>query len=429
MKRLRFCLALGVLIATPESWVPHSRRRRLISFFIALLLGLQALPVLAQDYRLNTRPSIQLPSAIGMGDAQVALPVQQSAFFYNPAHGAHSSMHLTIIGLRASVSNNIPEQASFFRNELQPAIDEGVENLSNDDLADLYSETLRIGRAYSFLHADILAPSFGTKVGPIGFGLGIFGASNVQYNFPNAGGGLPLINMIAVADGMAVANAAINLSTFGVEGVSVGLTAKYTSRFATLKSEPLDAFTSDEAFYLLRANRFGVDLGFQYELPILHYFPGNFHLGLALYDIAGSTFSFEHQHTLQGVESEAEIQANISTANDLLNVRPSFRLGVAYSLPKVPAGLLDETGVTLDYIGYNNPGIDQAFFAHLRMGVQARIKVFTLRTGLNQGYPTIGGGLSLGFMDLDYAFYGREEGRYPGQLASWHHFAQLRFGI
>lgn len=429
MKRFSIFFALGIVLFSPHSRIEHQRRRWIISMIMVFMLCIQASPLLAQHYRVNSRSAAQLPGAQGMGDALVALPVQQSAFFYNPAHGAHSSFHLTIVGVRTSLSNNIPDQIRFFKDDLTPAIDEGIENLSNEELSDLYKQTLDIGRAYSFLHADILAPSVGFHAGPVGLGLGIFGTSHVQYNFPDAGGGLPLVNVQAIADGMAVANAAVNLDQLGVSGLTVGLTAKYTSRFATLKSKPLDAISGDEAFYVLNADRFSMDLGFQYELPIFPYFPGNFHLGLALYDIAGSDFSFAHHSTLQGQDITANIENDIEVANELLNVKPSFRLGVAYSLPKIPIGILDETGVSMDYIGFNNPAIDQAFFAHLRIGVQARVKFFTLRTGLNQGYPTVGGGLSLGFVDIDYAFYGREEGRYPGQLPSWHHNAQIRFGI
>jgi|GEM_PF-727412 len=429
MKRFRILFALGVLLVTPQSHRNASRRRRLIAAFLFLLAAIQVSPLMAQNYRINPRSVAELPGAQGMGNALVALPVQQSAFFYNPAHSTQSSFHFTILGVRTSLSNNVPEQIRFFKDDLKPAIDEGIDNLSSEELSSLYTETLRIGRAYSFIHADILSPSVGGKIGPLGLGIGIFGTSNVQYNFPDAGGGLPLVNIQLIADGMVAANAALDMSKFGVDGLSAGFTAKYTSRFTTLKSKPLDAISSEEAFYLLNGDRVSVDLGFMYKLPILPYFPGTFNLGLALYDIAGSDFEFEHHSTLQGEDIQQDIESDIAAANELLNINPSFRLGLAYSLPQIPLGILDETGVTLDYVGYNNPSIDQAFFARLRLGVQARVKVFTLRTGLNQGYPTFGGGLSLGFMDLDYAYFGREEGRYPGQLASWHHFAQLRFGI
>ena len=429
MKRISLVIALGIVILSPQSAANTTRRRLFASLFVGLILCLQTTASLAQNQRISNRSLVQLPSASAMGDAQVALPVQQSAFFYNPAHAAHSPFHLTIIGVRASTSTNVPNQLRYFQDELNPAINDGIENLANNELKALYDETLRIGSSHSFLHADLLAPSVGFKAGPLGVGIGIFGSSFVHYTFPDAGGGLPIVNVQAVADGMAVASAGIDLSRFGIKGLSTGITTKYTNRFVSFKNKTLDAISPNEPFYILNGTRMNIDLGFQYKLPVLPYFPGTFYLGLALYDIVGSSYKFSHHSTVQGTELDTEINQQVEIANGLYEVHPSFRLGLAYSLPDIPVGLIDGTGITLDYMGYSNPAIDQAFFAKIRMGIQARIKVVSLRTGINQGYPTVGAGLSLGFVDLDYAFFGREEGRFPGQLPSWHHTAQIRFGI
>ncbi len=397
--------------------------------FLFLLFIIIASPVAAQQALPSTRSFVPLPQALGMGDAAVALPTQQSAFFYNPAHAAHSKFHLTIAGLRLSASSTVPDQISFFKNELQPAIDEGIENLDSERLKDLYDQTLAIGRQTTFLNLDVLAPSAGFHLGPVGVGLGVFGSSTITYRFPDGGGGLPLVHITAMADAMAVGTAGLSLSKFGVSGLSVGLTGKYTQRYASFKSKPLDVIQPDEAFHLLVANRTSVDLGFLYDLPFLSKIPGKIKLGLSLYDIAGSDFSFEHDQTLQGEADEATIANDIVAANEFFGVQPSFRFGVGYTLPKLPGGLLDESGFTIDYVGNQSPNFDQAFFAHLRMGAQIRVKVLSVRAGLNQGYPTFGGGLSLGFIDLDYAYYGTEQGRYPGQLPSWHHTLQLRLGL
>ena len=429
MKKISLLCALGVVLLTPRHYTHARRRRRLLSLVLSVSLLFLVIPAHGQSNRITTRSMVALPGAQGMGNAQVALPTQQSAFFYNPAHISHSSFHLTIIGVQASMSTNVPEQVRYVNNELKPAIDEGIDNLDNNELQELYTNTLNIGRSLSFLHADVLAPSVGLSVGPVGIGAGVFGSTSVQYNFPDAGGGLPLVNMYGVADGIAVLSSGIDLDRFGAKGLAVGLTAKFTSRFVTFKNKPLDAVDSEEPFHILNANRFSLDAGVQYELPVLTYFPGSFHIGLALYDIAGSRYAFEHYDTLQGTGEEADIEAAQITANELFEATPSFRLGIAYTIPNIPFKLLDETGVTLDYLGANYGEIDQAFFARLNMGIQARVKFFSLRTGLNQGYPSIGGGFSLGFVDIDYAYFGREEGRFPGQLPSWHHTAQIRFGL
>lgn len=399
---------------------------------VYLLLGFIILsfsPVQAQEQLTATRSFVPSPGSLGMGDAVVALPMQQSAFFYNPAHAAHSKFHLTVVGVRVAASNTLPDQISFFRDELQPAIDEGIENLESGRLKSLYDETLAIGRKSTFLNADVLAPSVGFHAGSVGLAFGIFGSSTTSYRFPDGGGGLPLVKVTAMADAMAVGSAGINLSKFGVSGLSVGLTGKYTQRYVVFKNKPLDAISDNEPLDLLSANRASVDLGFMYELPFLNRLPGKFQAGLAIYDIAGSGFAFSHEGTLQGESELATVNQDIALANEYFKVEPSFRLGVGYTLPKLPGGLLDETGVSIDYVGTQNPNLDQALFAHLHIGAQARVKFFSLRAGLNQGYPTIGGGLSLGFMDLDYAYYGVENGRYPGQLPSWLHAAQIRFGI
>lgn len=405
-------------------------KRSTISYLLlAAVFSFCYSPASAQQSPLTTRSFVPLPQVLGMGDAAVTLPTQQSAFFYNPAHAAQNKFHVTIVGVQLSASNTFPDQISFFKDELQPAIDEGIDNLDNDRLKTLYDQTLEIGRQSTFLNLNVLAPAVSFRAGPVGVGLGVFGSSAITYRFPDGGGGLPQVQMVAMADAMAVGSAGVSLDQFGVSGLSVGVTAKYTQRYATLKNKPLDAISSEEAFDLYVANRASADLGFMYEVPLLGKLPGKLHVGLTLYDILGAPFAFEHDQTLQGTSTQATIDADIDAANTLLAVEPSFRFGVGYTLPQIPGGLVKESGVSIDYVGNQRPDINQAFFAHLRVGAQVKIKVLSVRAGLHQGYPTVGGGLSLGFMDLDYAYFGVEQGRYPGQLPSWHHAAQLRFGL
>jgi hypothetical protein len=63
------------------------------------------------------------------------------------------------------------------------------------------------------------------------------------------------------------------------------------------------------------------------------------------------------------------------------------------------------------------------------MGVQTTVgHAFSVRAGLNQGYTTLGAGLELPFARIDYAFFGSEQGRVPGQSASRHHRIQVSLG-
>ncbi|MDZ4702097.1 MAG: hypothetical protein SH809_20470 [Rhodothermales bacterium] len=401
-------------------------RRPLLALF--LLLALTA-PARAQFVPQHNRSFVASPQALGMGDAVVALPMQQSSFFYNPAHVAHARFHLTLVGARIAVSDNLFDQVAFFQDELRPALDTGIENLPADELETLYRETLAIGRQSTFLQTDLLAPSFAMHLGPIGFGLGAFGSSHIRYSLPDAGGGLPLINLEGIADAMVVGSVGMDLSSFGAKGFSAGLNGKYTRRYVTFKSRPLDVFSESEAFALLSGSRVGVDLGVLYQRPAPGPLPGTVNIGLTMFDILGSDFAYAYDRTLQGVANAVEVANDVARAEEDFAIAPSFRLGVAYALPKLPGGLLDEAGVALDYVGYSEAAVDQAFLAHIRLGVQARVKILSVRAGLNQGYPTVGGGLSLGVIDFDYAYYGAEGGRYPGQLASWHHSGQIRIGL
>ncbi len=399
--------------------------------YLALLVtcALAVSPASAQFMPQDNRSFVASPQALGMGDAVVALPMQQSSFFYNPAHVAHARFHLTIAGARVAVSDNLADQIAFFKDDLQPALDAGLETLEGEALENLYERTLAIGRVPTILQADVLAPSFAMHMGPIGFGIGAFGSSNVRYRLPDGGGGLPLIDMAAVADAMVVGSVGMDLSSFGARGLSAGLNGKYTRRYVSFKSRPLDAFDENEAFALISGSRMGVDLGLLYQRPAPGLLPGTVNIGLTMYDILGSDFSYAYDRTLQGIASADEVADDVVRAEEDFSVAPSFRLGVAYAFPKLPGGLLDESGVALDYVGYSEAAVDQAFLAHIRLGVQARVKILSVRAGLNQGYPTVGGGLSLGVIDLDYAYYGMEGGRYPGQLASWHHSGQIRIGL
>ena len=105
-----------------------------------------------------------------------------------------------------------------------------------------------------------------------------------------------------------------------------------------------------------------------------------------------------------------------------------MRAGVAYVLPGL-GGPFEETASALDYIRYEGSLVEQPLLCHLSMGLQTTMgKVFSVRAGLNQGYTTVGAGFNFSFVRLDYAFYGSEQGRFPGQSPSWYHRFEISLG-
>ncbi|MCH8031696.1 MAG: hypothetical protein IIB09_07770, partial [Bacteroidetes bacterium] len=124
------------------------------ALFLALLL---ASPFAAADAQIfgaiqqDARPHVASLQVHAMGGAVAAVPMAETAFFYNPAHLARldlSKPRITFVGAGASVSNEIFAEYRFIRNELEPAIDEGLEEIRLEDydrLVELYERALELG--------------------------------------------------------------------------------------------------------------------------------------------------------------------------------------------------------------------------------------------------------------------------------------------
>ena len=406
---------------------------RTLSGIVLLVLTAVGLPARAQSYTQTARSFVQAPQALGMGDAGVAFPTEATVFFYNPAHVAHVAPlrpHVTIVGLRGSVTSNVVDQVDFYRNELNPAIERGLENLGSDELEALYDRALARGRTRTLVNGDVLLPSLLVRAGGVGVGAGLFAHSVAYYTFDDAGAGLPAVDLAGHADAMGIASAGFDFSTLGVPGFSAGLSLKYTRRYLTLKAKTLDTIAPDESLYLFTGTSTGVDLGLLYELDFVPV-PGRLTFGVALYDVGASDFAYTYDRNLNNDEAESDPQViamERMLAQEQHGLSRSSRVGVAYTVPSL--GVLGETGFALDYAGYADPRVEQAFLTHLRLGVQAQVlRTLAVRLGISQGYTTFGAGLHVGAVRFDYAYYGVEQGRFPGQLPSWNHSLQRAIGI
>lgn len=414
---------------TPPSILPSLMNWKNFYFLLvaaAMFVGVDS--ATAQSYAMTARSFVQSPVALGMGDAGVAFSTKETAFFYNPAHVARAAgavPSFTFLGVNARVSDGVLDYYDFYSEDLEPALDEGIENMDGQERQDLYDRAFEIGRQREYANVDVVLPSVLFRVGPVGVGAGVFNYTGTQVQISDAGGGVPNINLNAQLDVIGMATAGMN---FG--GVSVGAAAKYTQRYLTLKSKPLDAFGEEEAFNLYSGNSIGIDLGALYTLDVLP-LPGDLTVGAALFDVAGTKFDYAFERSITDDErNEATESQEIALADELRQVSPSYRVGVGYQVPSL-FGVFGQTGVALDYLGYSEPFIeDQPFLAQIHLGAQVQlVKVLAVRAGLSQGYPTAGAGLRLGPVRLDYSYFGQEEGRLPGQNASWHHHVRLAFGL
>ena len=111
----------------------------------------------------GTSTLVPSPQALGMGGAAAAYPSARTALFYNPAHLTRLKVTrapITMLGMSASLSNNFSDQLAFYNDRLEPAIQEGIENLDEEAVQALYDEILEMGRAPTVLSGELLLPSF-----------------------------------------------------------------------------------------------------------------------------------------------------------------------------------------------------------------------------------------------------------------------------
>ncbi len=72
---------------------------------------------------------------------------------------------------------------------------------------------------------------------------------------------------------------------------------------------------------------------------------------------------------------------------------------------------------------------DEAFGNRFHIGGEVSLPVFSIRGGFNQGYPSVGASLNSRILSLNYAFYGRELGNFPGSEGQFIHAVEAKIGF
>lgn len=368
-----------------------------------------------------------------MGGTGTAFPSSRTALFYNPAHLTRlrvTRAPVTMFGLSASLSSNFQEQLSFYNDRLEPAINEGINNLDEAEAQALYDDVFRIGSRPTVLGGSILFPSFVMNRGAFGFGGGVFANSEVVYSVEDAGAGVPGLDFTALLDVMAVAATGVDLGKVGLTGLSVGVTGKFSQRYVSLKLKPFDAIDDDESVYILGASTLAFDFGVLYGLN-LKPLPGQLFLGATLADVTPGEFDYKfaaYYVKNEKERKEAAIEAERVVAQERYQLASTMRLGASYVLPS-PGGPLGETIFSADYVLGADRAPEAPMLSQLSLGFQTALgKTLFLRTGLHEGYTSFGGGFQFAFARIDYAYYGSELGRLPGQSPAWHHHIQVSLG-
>lgn len=396
------------------------------------LLALLGFVLPASGQQLYGQPVLEMPQVLGRGGAAGAYPSPSTALYYNPAHLTRfrvSRSPITLFGASVAFSDNVFDQLDFYHDELEPAIDRGIDNLTADEEQKLYADIFELGRRPSQLVGTLVLPSFVLNRGTFGFGGGLFLKSTVRGQVGDAGSGIPFVHAVAITDAVAIASVGVDLASLGVQGLSTGATVRTTQRFATVKQKPVDALTEDENFLIFQGLSFGLDLGLAYELPV-EVGPGRFMTGATWVNAFANDFdySFSAYFTKNSPESALLEEREQAFLRDRFQPLSTYRLGVSYIIPQT-AGPLRETMLAADLVGAPEADLDRSVLTRFSLGAQTSVNDWLyLRTGVHQGQGTVGLGLRLPLLQLDYAYYGIEEGRFAGQLPSRRHRIQLVLG-
>ena len=71
----------------------------------------------------------------------------------------------------------------------------------------------------------------------------------------------------------------------------------------------------------------------------------------------------------------------------------------------------------------------EAFGNGMHVGAEAQFPIVSARVGFNQGYPAAGVTLDARFLAIDYAYFGRELGEFPGSEGQYLHALEARIGF
>lgn len=400
------------------------------------VLGLQCSPSEAQNNRFTQRSFVSSPVVRGMGDAGVALPGVERAFFYNPAHLPEVSSHFTVFGVQAAGTRSLRSQISFFNEQVQPAVQSDFD-LSTSALSSLHRDAARLGRRPGRSVGALLLPSFVYSTDVFGLGGGIFAKTALNYRVEHPSAGVPSVWLLSRTDIMAVASIGLDLRVLGLSDLSLGVTGTQTRRFLAFKQKPLDRLESDETAVSLDGEVRQLDVGLSYEPSWWTPLPGTIRIGGALYDVLRGDYNYSSAgagrmpflNDVVGASADSNggpSRAEIERARQYFHLQPSYRLGASYEISRV--FFLKELGVALDYQAYQTGR--QTPLARLHAGLRAEvIEDVYLRAGLSSGYPTGGVGIELGAAHFDYAIHGVEEGRRAGRLGVYVHTLRVLFRL
>ena len=355
--------------------------------FAPSLVAVVAVCVLQPGGAAADLPGSGLPGIrpLGMGNAFVGVADDRNALTYNPAGLATlEKLRVSGLGLLVGMDDEFVEIVRFIqKNEDQFADFDTIDREFYESLAPYDDRWVAVdANAY----VDVTRP---------GFGIGVYSAGRLQFKI-DQGVYEPRVYADVLDDIVAVVGGAMPLGRWDltVGGAARAVWRRQSTRALTAR-EVAD-FDPEEVLDDLAGSRsgFAMDLGVLWRRP-------------------GSAV------TVGGVLRDAGFIGGEG-------IGAAFDLGTGWRVLASGEGLCRELLLALDLRDVFDPEV--AFGRKLHLGAELRLPVVTVRTGFHQGYPAAGLSLGLAVFSLDYAFFGRELGEFPGAESQFLHCLEIRLG-
>lgn len=352
----------------------------------------------------DERPSKYLgarPAA--MGGAFSAVSDDENAFFYNPAGFAD-----------VTVSKFVLINPSFRLGEgLQTLLDmqKEVDDAKNDTTKQ--TELLRkyIPLSVRFGTSPIF-PYYVTK----NFGIGILSQADFVVDVKNRVS--PTIYIDGQVDVTVIGNYAMKVEE--IEGLSIGGSVKVINRGKMVEKNTGEVPVSlgvvdlageniEDKFDSVTATGIGIDIGAIYQLD------EKTKVALVLKNIGGVKFNFKSTD-VAGEQREYKGEIPFGAT---IGASYKYKMPEKYKKDFAAKDILFAADIA-------DIGSGGSFWKKVHLGAETTVlRKLNVRAGINQGYLTFGLGIRLGIIQLDWAYYQEERGRYAGQLVDKSHILGL----
>jgi hypothetical protein len=351
---------------------------------VAVLLLLSAVPVRSAHASDTSEPLAQplLPMVRAMGGAFTAVANDENAVFYNPAGYAlvkDDVVSVFSLGMKINVDNSALK--------LYSALLSGVDVTASGNLDAYLSDTT--------VAPGLTGPIYLSRVGD-NFGFAFYDAVSVVMD-TRPGALLPYASLFACADLGFVGGYGTSLGF--LPGVYAGANIKVLLRSKSFVEgtvlDVIDQMSDGSTIPFSKAVGFGGDLG-------MLYFPSpRLSVGLCVKDFFGTRFST--WETL-----------NNSTPFGRSLIKPRAALGIAV-YPAVTGGAANTFRNLIIALDYSDLFDYTSVFSNIKLGVSFEtLKIITVRSGIDGGYPTFGLGFDLNVIQLQTAYFVDEMGAYTG---------------